>query len=304
MKKRTVTLLGRPNRRPKLRPPLPLFTLDDPATQLYLGDCRDVLPAVPPATVDLAIPDPPYNIGLRYHDHYDDDQETQQFLLLLEEASKGIYRTLKPTGSLFMFMGSWLQAEILVMLKKVGFHHRRTICWHNTFGQAQKKNFTPSWTAIHYMTKHPTQFTFHADAIRVPSARQLLYSDKRANPKGKLPDDTWVLLPEVQAPECFNPDSDLWLQSRVCGTFKERVGHVTQLPLPLVERIVKVTSNPGDIILDPFAGTGTVLVAARRLGRRSIGIELAEQTAMIARSRLEGEGGDYTTPNKSAGTKA
>jgi site-specific DNA-methyltransferase (adenine-specific) len=208
----------------------------------------------------------------------------------MEQSMREVYRVLRPDGSLFLFMGPKYQAEVLVLLKRLGFHWRRTIAWHNTFGQAQQGNFTPSWTAIHYMVKDPRRFTFNADAVRVPSARQLRYNDKRANPKGKVPDDVWVLLPDLQAPECFSPDSDLWLESRVCGTFKERAGHVTQLPLPLVERILRVASNPGDLVLDPFAGTGTVLVAARRLGRRSLGIELSPETAEIARRRLETEG--------------
>jgi site-specific DNA-methyltransferase (adenine-specific) len=267
------------------------YRLDAPQTELFVGDCRTVLSDLPAESVDLAVTDPPYNIGVPYHADYDDNQDTQAFLGLLEQAVRQVHRVLKPTGALFLFMGSWLQAETLVLLKKAGFHHRRTIAWYNTFGQAQQQNFTPSWTAIHYVTKHRREFTFNADAIRVPSARHLLYHDKRANPKGKLPDDVWVLLPEHQAPECFQPDSDLWLESRVCGTFKERVGHVTQLPLALVERIVKVASNPGEVVLDPFAGSGTVLAACRRLGRRGVGIELNAETAELARRRLEAEPG-------------
>jgi site-specific DNA-methyltransferase (adenine-specific) len=137
------------------------------------------------------------------------------------------------------------------------------------------------------LTKHAERFTFNADAVRVPSARQLKYHDQRANKTGKVPDDVWVLLPNEQAPDHFRPDTDVWLQSRVCGTFKERAGHVTQLPLALVERIVQVASSLGDLLLDPFAGTGTLLVAARKLGRRSIGIEQAAQTLELAKRRLE-----------------
>jgi site-specific DNA-methyltransferase (adenine-specific) len=265
------------------------YALDGPRTELYTGDCRRLLPAFQAETVDLAVTDPPYNIGLNYHEKYNDRQKIDAFLGLLEEAFRGVYRALKPDGSFFVFMGTWLQAETLVLLKRIGFHYRRTIAWYNTFGQAQQGNFTSSWTAIHYVTKHPKNYTFNADAIRVPSARQLRYNDRRANAKGKLPDDVWVLLPDLQAPDCFQPDSDVWLQSRVCGSFKERVGHVTQLPLPLVERIVKVASHPGDLVLDPFAGSGTVLVASRMLGRRSVGIELSDKTAEVARARLEGE---------------
>jgi site-specific DNA-methyltransferase (adenine-specific) len=242
-----------------------------------------------PGSIDLCVTDPPYNIGVHYHDKYNDKQRDEVFLKqTLEPALLQIRRVLKSTGTLFLFMGSDLQAEALVLLKKIGFHHRRTIAWYNTFGNAQQRNFTPSWTAIHYVTKHPTQFTFNADAVRVPSARQLKYTDKRACPKGKLPDDTWVLLREHAPEGCFDSGTDLWEESRICGTFKERVGHVTQLPLPIVERILAVASNPKDVILDPFAGSGTVLVAAQKLGRRGLGIEISEETAALANERLSG----------------
>jgi site-specific DNA-methyltransferase (adenine-specific) len=255
--------------------------------EIFTGDCRKVMANFVAGSIDACVTDPPYNLNIHYHDKYNDNQHDEVFLReLIEPACRQIYRTLKPSGTLFLFMGPKLQAEVLVLLKKVGFHHRSTIIWYNTFGQAQQNNFTPSWVAIHYVTKHPTNFTFNGDSIRVSSARQLKYHDKRANAKGKLPDDTWVLLRE-QAPEgCFAEDSDLWEESRVCGTFKERARHVTQLPLAVVERILCVASNPNDVILDPFAGSGTVLVAAKQLGRRGIGIELSAETAALANQRI------------------
>jgi site-specific DNA-methyltransferase (adenine-specific) len=265
----------------------PAFRLASPLTEMYHGDCRQVLVSFPDGIADLVVTDPPYNIGLLYPGRYDDSQEDKVFLGSMEESLRQVYRVLKPTGSLFLFMGVRLQAEVLVLCKRIGFHFRNTVVWHYTFGPAQKGKFTPSYTPIHYLTKHAERFTFNADRVRVPSARQLKYNDKRANGTGKVPDDVWVLLPREQAPDHFQPDSDVWLESRVCGTFKERVGHVTQLPLALVERMVQVASNPGELVLDPYAGTGTVLVAARQLGRRSIGIELCDQTLALAQRRLE-----------------
>jgi DNA modification methylase len=76
---------------------------------------------------------------------------------------------------------------------------------------------------------------------------------------------------------------------RVAGTFKERAGHVCQMSLTILERVVAVSSNAGDLVLDPFAGTGTTLVAAKKLGRRYLGVELCAETAEIARRRLADE---------------
>ena len=111
--------------------------------------------------------------------------------------------------------------------------------------------------------------------------------DRRANPVGKLPDDTWVLRPQEEG-EHFRADTDTWCVSRVCGTFKERTGHPCQMPEGVLERIVRVSSNEGDLVLDPFAGSGTTLAVARRLGRRYLGIELSREYAERIRERLEG----------------
>src|SRR5947208_2712783 len=113
-----------------------------------------------------------------------------------------------------------------------------------------------------------------------------VYDDRRANPVGKLPDDTWVLRPQETA-DHFHPESDTWYASRVCGTFKERTGHPCQMPEAVLERIIRVATNPGDVVLDPFAGSGTTLAVAKKLGRQYLGIELSEQYADGVRKRLQ-----------------
>lgn len=253
--------------------------------RVILGDCLTILKDLPAESVDLVLTDPPFNIGLRYQD-YEDNKSPEAFCGMLRDVFNELRRVLKPTGSIFVFMGQAYQAATFRLLEEAGFFWRNSIVWHVTFGACQKKKFTPSWTMIHYFVCDPDRFTFNSDAIRVPSARQIKYGDRRANSTGKVPDDTWVLLPKDQAPDHFQPDQDAWLFSRVCGTFRERVGHVTQLPLPLTERIVKVASNEGELVLDPFAGSGTVLVAAQRLGRRFLGIEVSPATVAMAENRL------------------
>lgn len=251
---------------------------------MIVGDSREVLRKID-TEFNLVLTDPPYNIGVEYPGGYDDRKSTGQFLEFIGEVMTLCYQRLRDDGSLFFYMGSNYQAHCLVLLQKIGFLHRRTIILHNTFGQAQQKNFTPSWTAIHYMTKSDL-FTFNDGEIRVPSQRQLRYNDQRANPRGKLPDDVWVLMPDIQAPEAFAESGDLWMNSRVCGTFKERSTGPTQLAIPALERIIKVSTNPGDYILDPFSGTGTIPVVARQLDRDCLGIEISEEQVQAARTRL------------------
>src|SRR5262249_20070390 len=128
--------------------------------------------------------------------------------------------------------------------------------------------------------------TFNADPVRVPSARMTTYADRRANPVGKLPDDTWVLRPQ-ESDTHFQPESDTWFVSRVCGTFKERVNHPCQMPEAVLDRIIRVATNANDVVLDPFAGSGTTLAVAKKLGRRYLGVELSEQYADGVRKRLQ-----------------
>jgi site-specific DNA-methyltransferase (adenine-specific) len=160
--------------------------------------------------------------------------------------------------------------------------------WHYTFGQQTKKKFAKSHTHILYFTKDEGEFTFNADAVRVASARQTTYADKRANSKGKLPDDVWYLRPQETPEPFFDEAGDTWNVSRVCGTFKEREGwHGCQMPISVLNRIVLASSNPGDLVLDPFNGSGTTVVAAAMLGRNYFGIDQSEEYVKFASTRLE-----------------
>ena len=132
----------------------------------------------------------------------------------------------------------------------------------------------------------------------MPSARQLVYADKRANPAGRVPDDTWILKPTPDPswilrpqdlPTGFTADSDTWYFPRVCGTFKERMGfHGCQMPEQLLGRIIHACSDEGDLVLDPFAGSGTTLAVAKKLGRSFLGCELSPAYAAKVRERLAG----------------
>lgn len=254
--------------------------------QVFTGDCLRHLAELPSASVDLAFADPPFNIGYEY-DVYNDRQDRKAYLAWSERWLEAVRRVLKPNGSFYVAIGDEYVAELKVRLDDLGLTMRNWIVWHYTFGVNCKRKFNRSHAHILYYVMDPKRFTFNADAVRVPSARQTTYADRRANPAGKLPDDTWVLRPQ-EDPRCFPPESDTWYVARVCGTFKERTGHPCQMPEAVLERIIAVSSNPGDLVLDPFAGSGTTLAVAKRLGRRYLGIELSPEYAERVRERLAG----------------
>lgn len=252
--------------------------------QVLTGDCLTLLAELPAGCVDLAFADPPFNIGYEY-DVYNDRRARAEYLAWTERWLAAVQRLLKPAGSFWVAIGDEYAAEIKVRLDALGLTMRNWIVWHYTFGVHCTRKFTRSHAHIFYYVADPRRFTFHDAAVRVPSARQTTYRDKRANPRGRVPDDTWVLRPQ-QDEGCFRPEMDTWYQSRVCGTFKERTGHPCQMPEAVLERILRVSSNPGDLVLDPFAGSGTTLAVARRLGRRYLGMEVSAEYAEAVRRRL------------------
>jgi len=253
--------------------------------ELLVGDCVEVLNALPAASVDLVFADPPFNIGYDY-DVYDDRRGKADYLTWAEEWLAAATRVLRPTGSIFLAIGDEFVAEHKIRLDDLGLNFRNWIVWHYTFGVNCTKKFNRSHAHILYYTKHPRDFTFNAPDVRVPSARMTTYADRRANPIGKLPDDTWALRPQ-DSDEHFQPDTDTWYVPRVCGTFKERSGHPCQMPEAVLERIIRVATDPGGVVLDPFAGSGTTLAVAKKLGRRSIGVELSDSYADGIRERLQ-----------------
>ncbi len=249
------------------------------------GDCVKVLAELPAGSVDLVFADPPFNIGYEY-DVYDDRRAKADYLAWTETWLAAAVRVLKPDGSFFLAIGDEFVAEHKVRLDALGLTMRNWIVWHYTFGVNCAKKFNRSHAHILYYVKNPKRYTFNPDAVRVPSARMTTYADRRANPVGKLPDDTWVLRPQ-ESDAHFHDDQDTWFVSRVCGTFKERVSHPCQMPEGVLERIVRVATNPDGVVLDPFAGSGTTLAVAKKLGRSYVGVELSEQYADGVRKRLQ-----------------
>ena len=172
------------------------------------GDCREVLRRFPTGKVNLLGTDPPWNLNMGYDEH-EDDLPREEYLASHREWMEQVPRVLASNGSFCLMVGGPYALEMGVMGREVGLHLRRTIVLHNTFGQNRKDNFTASYSFIHYYAKDPRNFVFNADAIRVPSARQLVYKDKRANPAGRLPDDVWVLRPQDAPPPLFSPEGDV-----------------------------------------------------------------------------------------------
>lgn len=270
--------------------------------RIHQGDCVELLGKLDEGSVDLAFADPPFNIGYDY-DVYDDRRAADDYLEWSRQWMAGVQRVLKPDGTFWLAIGDEFAAELKVLATRdLGFHCRSWVIWFYTFGVHCKYKFTRSHAHLFQFIKDHKRFTFNSLDVRVPSAREIVYGDKRAAPEGRMPDDTWmmapVLPPEVPTrdgfilrpqdiPERFPADSDTWFFSRVAGTFKERAGfHGCQMPEQLLGRIIRACSNENEIVLDPFGGSGTTLAVAKKLNRRFVGFELSEDYVSKIDQRL------------------
>jgi DNA modification methylase len=258
------------------------------AETIHQGDCVDLLKRLEPNSVHLAFADPPFNIGYEY-DVYDDRKVYEKYLKWCREWMSGVVTALRPDGTFWLAIGDEYAAELKLIARDLGLSCRSWVIWYYTFGVNCTRKFNRSHAHLFHFVKNPKKFTFNFKdpSIRVPSARQLVYADKRANPRGRLPDDTWILRPQ-DLPAGFSEDQDSWYFPRVAGTFKERAGfHGCQMPEQLLGRIIRASSNEGDLVLDPFGGSGTTLVVAKKLNRKWVGFELSPEYARQASDRLD-----------------
>jgi site-specific DNA-methyltransferase (adenine-specific) len=248
----------------------PASASDSPQTwKIVHGDCVQCLSNLIPGSVQLVFADPPYNIGVDYGGSSKADQlSEQQFVDWAASWIEPAIAALADDGSIWVMINDEYAAEFCLILKRCGLHMRNWIKWYETFGVNCASKFNRCSRHILYFTKSAKKFVFNTDAVSRPSDRQVIYKDRRADHHGKLWDDVW------------------WIP-RLTGTSAERLPDFpTQLPLELVRAIVQCASDPGDLVVDPFCGSGTTGVACIESGRQFVGIEREVKWYEMATRRL------------------
>ena len=245
-----------------------------PTWEIRHGDCLALLPTLTEPS-RLIFADPPYNIGIDYGEGKAADRlDDAAYLAWVKKWLAACRDILTPDGSLWVLIGDEYAAEYAVTLKRLGLTIRSWLKWWEAFGVNCAHNFNRCSRHLFYCVRDAKHFVFHEEAVTRPSDRQAKYNDKRANPSGKLYDNVWGINPPIP---------------RLTGTCKERLPDFpTQLPLALLEPIVLCASDPGDLVVDPFSGSGTTGVAAIRNDRRYFGIEKSQKFTDLAHLRLEG----------------
>jgi adenine-specific DNA-methyltransferase len=253
----------------------PTFRLDNPLTEVYVGDCREVLNTLPEQSVDLIFADPPFNWDVAYGE-WDDARPRQEYLAFTHEWLDACIRVLNDRGSLWVNIPDDTAAEIVVHLKQRGLLMINWCIWHFRFGQHRVGNFIVSKVHALYFARDRENRVWNAEAVLEPSDRAAIYDDPRTRqtrqPGQRVPLDVW-----------YGPN---W--GRIQGNNRERRRtHQNQIPEVYLERVILACSNAGQLILDPFLGSGTTCTVGRALGRRSIGIEYSSRNAASAVERIQ-----------------
>ncbi len=266
-------------------PPKPTYSIsaapkqEKGSARLWVGDCRELLPTIAkPGSVDLVFADPPFNWN-RAYDEWDDQMADSEYLKFTYKWIDLCLDLLSPTGSIWINIPDDWAAEIVMHLKGAGLSMINWNIWHYRFGQNATSKFISSKVHVLYFARSASERTWNPEPVLEVSDRRAVYGDARTESKKdgmppgmRLPMDVWY--------------GQYW--GRIQGNNKERRAyHDNQLPEVYLERVIRSTSNPGDLVLDPFCGSGTTAVVARALNRNFIGTEFSKQNAESASERIK-----------------
>jgi site-specific DNA-methyltransferase (adenine-specific) len=229
---------------------------------LRCGDAIALLKQLDDSSIDLIVADPPYNLGKDYgnnHDFKGFDEYIDFTRRWLTEAA----RVLKPTGTIYVFMGVRFISYLYDILEReLKLYFNSWVVWHYTQGLGKTKGFSPRHDDILVFTKS-TKYKFNLDEVRIPQK----YYRARNNMRGANPGDVWKF-------------------SHVHYSNPNRQNHPTQKPEGLIERMILASSDPGDMVLDPFSGSGTTMRVCQQLNRPGIGFELNPEYIELTKERL------------------
>ena len=234
------------------------------------GDALEVLKKYPSDSVDLVFADPPYNLDKAYN-VYNDEKDRQAYLNWCNSWLDEYIRILKPTGSLYVLnLPRWAMYHAAYLNKRLCFQN--WIVW-DALSEPRGK-LMPAHYALLFYTKHPTQFTFNYEEIGKIDARVYCLRSscvRRRKAKGE---------------DLKEPLTDIWWDIHRLKHRRDRDYHPCQLPDALLERIIRLSTKPGDIVLDALAGTGTTAVVAASLARRYVAIDIDEAYVRIIREKI------------------
>jgi len=269
--------------------------------QIYHGDCLDIMATFEPGFVDMIYLDPPFFTGKRHtlSDRtgrasfgFDDMwQDHKAYADFLHPRLQQMHTLLADHGALFFHCDRRGQHIVRLLLDDVfgAQHFQSEIIWRYRRWSNSKTKLLPNHQNIYFYTKTKahTFHTIYTDYSPTTNVEQLLQKRTRdaRNKAVYATDEAGVQVPA--GPKRGVPLGDVWDIPYLNPKAKERVGYPTQKPIALLERIIALTTSPGDLVLDPFCGSGTTCVAAMLMGRRALGIDSSADAVALSRQRLE-----------------
>lgn len=241
------------------------------------GDIYQALPLLPDGFADLIIIDPPYNLTKNFNGKVFTARSDSSYDDYLESWFFDVCKKLKPNGSLYM-CGDWKCTSSLqrVIEKQLTVINR--ITWQREKGRGAKSNWKNGMEDIWYAVKNPADYYFDVEAVKM---KRKVIAPYRVNGKPKDWEEGEDGNFRLTYPSNFWDDISIPFWS-----MPENTDHPTQKPEKLYAKLILASSRPGDVIFDPFLGSGTASVVAKKLGRQYVGIELNEEYCMLAEKRL------------------
>ena len=252
-------------------------TLEQVLDRTIVGDALAVLPLLPPKRVDLLIVDPPYNLDKDFHGGLFRELSPQRYADYTEDWVRAALPLLKDGASVYVCCDWRCSGEVCQVLRRY-FKVRNRITWQREKGRGAGRNWKNAMEDIWFATRGE-EYTFHVEDVML---RRRVLAPYRA---GGRPKD-WERTEEGDFRNTF--PSNFWDDISVpFWSMGENTAHPTQKPEKLLAKLILASSSPGELVLDPFLGSGTTSVTAKKLGRHYIGIEQNPQYCVWAEKRLE-----------------
>jgi site-specific DNA-methyltransferase (adenine-specific) len=246
-------------------------------TGLVCGDAIDILSSMTTEQFDLLFADPPYNLTKTFGQESFSSRSSDDYEAWLDSWVKLCIPLMKPTGSIYI-CGDWRSSSAIQRVGSKYFKLQNRITWEREKGRGAKSNWKNAAEDIWFFTMSD-DFTFNLEAVK---QRRRVVAPYRENGKPKDWDES------ANGNFRDTHPSNIWTDITVpFWSMPENTEHPTQKPEKLLAKIILASTNPGDLVLDPFAGSGTTAVVAKKLGRNFVAIEADEEYCLLAAKRLE-----------------
>ena len=256
------------------------------------ADLVDVLPLLPDAFADLIIIDPPYNLTKDFNGQKFSARSYDRYVGYLESWLPQVIKKLKPTGSLYL-CGDWKCTAALHQVLSECLYILNRITWQREKGRGATMNWKNNMEDIWFSVKDPNHYYFNVEAVKM---RRQVLAPYRTKGKPKDWEETANGNFRMTYPSNFWDDISIPFWS-----MPENTDHPTQKPEKLIAKLILASSKEGDIVFDPFLGSGTTSVVAKKLGRHYVGVEINEEYCCWAEKRLQMAEDDKTIQGYSNG---